>query len=168
MLYIFGGLPGTGKSTLASSLARRCGAVYIRIDTIEQAMRNSGLPVDGPAGYLVGYSLASDNLRLGQDVVADSVNPLSITRKAWVHVARKEVVPFIEIEIVCSDLAEHQKRIELREADINGLRLPSWQEVIAREYEEWPAEHVIIDTASQSLDHSISALFDALGIEEKK
>ncbi len=66
MLYIFGGLPGTGKSTLASALAGASGAVYIRVDTIEQAVRDSGLVLDGPAGYLVGYALAFDNLILGR------------------------------------------------------------------------------------------------------
>lgn len=168
MLYIFGGLPGTGKSTLAFALARRSGAVYIRIDTIEQAIRNAGLTVDGPAGYLVGYALANENLRLGRNVVADSVNPLNITRKAWVDVALQANVPFVEIEIVCSDLVEHQQRIELREADISGLRLPSWQEVIERAYEVWTADHVVIDTTGQSRDCSISALFDVLALKEKK
>ena len=34
------GLPGSGKSTLASVLARETGAVYIRVDTLEQALRD--------------------------------------------------------------------------------------------------------------------------------
>ena len=112
MLYIFGGLPGTGKSTLAAALARRCNAVYIRIDTIEQAMRNSGLVFDGPAGYIVGYGLALDNLRLGRSVVADSVNPLNVTRQAWRDVAAQAQMPFVEIEIICTDLQEHRARVE--------------------------------------------------------
>jgi predicted kinase len=40
-LIIFGGLPGTGKTTLSRMLAERRGALYLRIDTIEQALRNS-------------------------------------------------------------------------------------------------------------------------------
>ena len=39
MLIIFSGLPGSGKSTIARALARRLRAVYLRIDTIEQAIR---------------------------------------------------------------------------------------------------------------------------------
>lgn len=48
MLIIFSGLPGSGKSTIARALAQRLGAVYLRIDTIEQAIRDAertGLPV---------------------------------------------------------------------------------------------------------------------------
>lgn len=37
MLYIFGGLPGTGESTLAQRRARMHQATYLRIDTIEQS-----------------------------------------------------------------------------------------------------------------------------------
>ena len=42
MLYIFAGLPGTGKSTLATHLAAERKAVLLRIDSIEQAARDGG------------------------------------------------------------------------------------------------------------------------------
>jgi predicted kinase len=164
MLYIFGGLPGTGKSTLASALACRCQAVYIRIDAIEQAIRNSHLVVDGPVGYNVGYSLALNNLGLGMDVVADSVNPLHITRKAWIDVALQAQKPFIEIEIVCCDRHEHRQRIESRQSDIVGLKLPQWKDVIDRHYEVWDTKHIVIDTARQTPAQSMAVLFDVLNI----
>ena len=78
MLVIFGGLPGTGKSTIARQLAERLRACYLRIDTIEEAIRTSGVLAPrsevGPAGYITTYRLAADNLRMGAWVVADSVN----------------------------------------------------------------------------------------------
>jgi predicted kinase len=162
MLYIFGGLPGTGKSTLAAALARRNHAFYLRIDTVEQAMRDSKSYADGPAGYIVSYKVASDNLRLGMSVVADSVNPISITREAWRDVAIQAKVAFVEIEIICSDQEEHRHRVESRESGIMNLRLPTWKEVIEREYEQWNTDHIVIDTAGQSPEQSISCLFEAL------
>ena len=38
-LYIFAGLPASGKTTLAQLLAVELKAVHLRIDTIEQALR---------------------------------------------------------------------------------------------------------------------------------
>jgi predicted kinase len=137
MLYTFGGLSGTGKSTLACELAIRERAVYLRVDTIEQALRDAGLPVNGPVGYMVAYGLAADNLRLGLKVVADSVNPLSVTRAAWRDVAANAGVPFVEIEVICSNVAEHRTRVETRVGDIAGLRLPTWTDVEGRDYESW-------------------------------
>ena len=43
MLIVIGGLPGVGKTTIARELARQTAAVHIRIDSIEQAIRDSGL-----------------------------------------------------------------------------------------------------------------------------
>ena len=120
MLIALGGLPGVGKSALAVALAQRIGAVHIRIDTIEQAMRNVGFTVSGPEGYLAARDLARDNLRVGRTVIVDSVNPWEITRNYWRETAARMKVEIVEIEVVCSDRFEHRRRVESRVADIPG------------------------------------------------
>ncbi|WP_230851520.1 AAA family ATPase, partial [Pseudomonas savastanoi] len=67
MLIVFSGLPGTGKTTIAKDLAATTGAVYLRIDAIEQAIRSSGaLAQDvGRSGYMVANELALSNLCIG-------------------------------------------------------------------------------------------------------
>lgn len=63
---ILGDLSGVGKTAVAAGVARGIGAVHLRIDSIEQALRNSGVDVSGPEGYEVAYAVAEDNLRLGR------------------------------------------------------------------------------------------------------
>jgi 2-phosphoglycerate kinase len=68
MLIIFGGLPGVGKTTVARELARQLGAVHIRIDSIEQALLDSGMvsSVINDTGYRAGHdlSIARDRNRI--------------------------------------------------------------------------------------------------------
>jgi predicted kinase len=164
MLIILGGLPGVGKTTIARELARQIGAVYVRIDSIEQAIRDSGAlsqPVHD-AGYRIGYAIAEENLRLGRTVIADSVNPIALTRNAWAAVATRVRVHSIDIEVTCSDSTEHRRRVETRKGDIPGLRSLSWQEVIARDYQPWDRERIVLDTVGRSVDQTVKVLRDEL------
>jgi predicted kinase len=165
MLIVFGGLPGTGKTTLARVLAKERHATYLRIDTIEQALRSSEMLAEdvGPAGYLVAYALAEANLRLGQIVVADSVNPLAMTRDAWRKIAAAANRAIFEIEVVCSDADEHRRRIETRTSDVAGLTLPTWQEVVARQYDPWDQPRLVIDTANRTPADSLNELRSRFG-----
>lgn len=159
-LIILGGLPGVGKTSIARELARQTGATHLRIDSIEQAIRSYGAEdaVRNGVGYSVAYALAEDNLRAGHLVIADSVNALQVTRDAWVKVARRAEVRAIEVEITCSDPKEHRRRVESRMAEIAGLRVPTWDDVVNREYDAWNREHLVMDTASQTLAQNVQLL----------
>jgi predicted kinase len=159
-LIMLGGLPGTGKSTIAVPLARELHAAYLRIDTIEQAMVESGELAAPPraAGYTVGYALARDQLGIGITVVVECVNPLKITRDAWKEVGDAYGEWMLEIELICSDRHEHRTRVEQRTVDIPGLKLPAWQQVVDREYEPWDRGHLVIDTSVTSATVGVAVI----------
>jgi len=166
VLYIFSGLPGTGKSTLAKNVAKLLGAVYIRIDTIEQGIRDlCNFNVQGE-GYRLAYRIVEDNLKIGNNVISDQCNPVNLIRKEWNEVAIKNNCKYINIEILCSDKDEHKNRIKNRETEIENLKLPVWKEVTEREYEPWNEEHIIIDTANKTIEESTNELMEKINKEQ--
>lgn len=163
VLLIFSGLPGVGKSTLAAQIARHLRATFLRIDTIEQGLRDlCGTEVEGE-GYRLSYRIAADNLRVGNKVIADCCNTITLTRREWEAVATGVGASFLNIEITCSNKEQHRRRIETRHVDVPGLRLPTWQNVLDREYDEWGTDRVVIDTANTSIEDSVKQLLSELG-----
>ena len=149
-------------------LADRIDAVYLRVDSIEQAIWSSGVLGKGAevggAGYSVCYRIAADNLMIGKTVVADSVNPLKITRDAYRSVAEQIGVSVLEVEVVCSDREQHRMRVETRPSTITGLVLPTWQQVADRDYEVWDRPRLVLDTALMSISQSVDEIVSALSL----
>jgi predicted kinase len=162
LLIVFGGLPGTGKTTIARELTRRLSASYVRIDAIEQSLRAAGLAV-GVMGYVIANEIAAENLKIGRVVVADSVNPVLASRNGWRETASKNAARLVEIEVICSDAGEHRRRVESRSPDIGGLVLPSWHDVVNRAYEPWDRERVVLDTAAGSIDQLVDRIETLIG-----
>ena len=163
-LYIFSGLPGTGKSTLAALLSKHLGTSYLRVDTIEQSLKDiCGLEVYAE-GYQIAYRLASDNLIQGLNVVGDSCNSVPESRVEWEQTDINSGAQYVNIEISCSNKIEHKIRVENRDSPVKGLALPSWESVKAREYHPWDSEIISIDTAGESPERSIQKLIERLGV----
>jgi len=157
MLITFSGLPGTGKSTIARLLARQLSAVYLRVDSVEQALRVADQPI-GPEGYFVTYAVARENLLLGSTVITDSVNDLMQIRDAYRDIALLSGTEILEVEIICSDKNKHRFRVENRVEDIKGHILPSWQAVEQREYQPWQRERLQLDSALLSAQQCVDRI----------
>jgi hypothetical protein len=102
----------------------------------------------GPVGYAVAHAIAIEQLQLRQDVIVECVNPSALTRDSWVVTAAAAAAGLIEVEVICSDLDEHRRRVESRSTDVECLVKPDWTAVTARQYEPWAREHFIIDSAA--------------------
>jgi predicted kinase len=139
MLIEFGGRPGSGKSTLAGYVADRNGAIWLRIDEIEGAMRRNGLTAaqTGITAYSVAHDVAASHLRRGMTVIADAVNPVAEARAGWRDLALSLKTRHVVIEVACADAAERARRIEAR-----GEFLSGWD----GEYQPRTDERLTVDT----------------------
>ncbi|HEY4017215.1 MAG TPA: ATP-binding protein [Pseudonocardiaceae bacterium] len=156
MLIVFAGLPGTGKTTLSKQIAADLRATLLRVDVIEAAVVRSGIarhPVN-EVGYLVMRDIAAANLAIGGTVLIDAVNSVTEARDIWVELAATEHVPLRTVEVVLADSEEHRRRVEQRDGDLVAGHVPTWQQVLDREYEPWDEEkhghRLVVDSGDRA------------------
>lgn len=162
-LIVFAGLPATGKSAIARALADRTGALWLRVDSMDQAIWASGTaPADlRDWTYRAAQAVAEDNLRLGRDVIGDCVNDWAAARDGWQAAGERAGARLVWLQVVCSDPVEHRRRVETRTSEIPGLVLPDWAAVTARDYHPWDREGATLDTAGRSLADCVEAALAA-------
>jgi predicted kinase len=152
-LVVLAGLPGVGKTTIARALAARLSAAVVRVDAIEATVVRHGLdehPV-GPIGYAIAHEIASGCLRVGTSVVVDAVNPVAVARAGWRVLATDTGALLTLVEVQLRSADEHRRRVEARVSDVDGLVVPTWDEVLASGYEPWDerrdGQRVVVDGA---------------------
>jgi predicted kinase len=138
--------------------------MWLRIDSMDQAIWASGTAPNDLLDwtYRATQAVAAYNLVLGFDVIADCVNDCEDAREGWEAAARKACSGVAWLEIVCSDAAEHRRRIETRSTDIAGLSLPGWDAVAGRACAAWMRDHFTVDTAHRSLEVCVEEAFRLL------
>ncbi|WP_162942213.1 AAA family ATPase [Desertimonas flava] len=151
MLIVMSGLPGTGKSAIADELGRRRTWPVLSVDPVEAAIWRCGITASfetGVAAYEVAATLAEHQLRIGLSVIADAVNALEVARDMWRRVCERTDAAMRVIEVVCSDVDEHRRRLEGRIRGIDGFPEPTWGQVSARreEWQPWTVDHLTLDS----------------------
>jgi predicted kinase len=151
-LIIISGLPGSGKSRVAESLAVELSVPLFSVDPIEASIIKSGLKRSfetGLAAYLVAEALAGEQLKCGLSVIIDAVSPVQEARDMWHNLVRTHSATLIIIECVL-ERELHKKRIESRIRNMYGIPEVSWQDVEDRRktYLPWNEERLVLDTAT--------------------
>ncbi len=132
VLIVISGLPGTGKSAVATAVATALGAVQLSIDVVEEALLGAGLPrgwETGVAAYEATRAAAEQNLLLGRTVVVDAVNDSEPARDTWRGAATHTRVPLAFFLLTLDDSTEHRRRLEGRTRDLTHVVEPTWEEV---------------------------------------
>ena len=150
VLIVMAGLPGAGKSAVAEDLGRALRCAVLSVDPIEAAMWRAGVARDQPTGlaaYVVAEALAAEQLALGLDVIVDAVNDVEAARGQWRSLAARVGVPLRFIEVRCSEVAEHRRRLASRVRLIEGFSEPTWESVQERRaaFDAWTEDRLVLD-----------------------
>jgi len=123
-IILIGGIPGTGKTTLAKEISNRLEIPYFNKDLLESALIGKGIctieELNG-IGYVLMERIALSELKFGRSVILDSVASYKRVNEHWESFKTKEIR---YIECICSDLKLHKTRLESRKRNI-----PNWYEL---------------------------------------
>jgi hypothetical protein len=112
--------------------------------------------------------LAGEQLQLGLDVIVECVNPIALTRDSWLRTAAAADAVILEVEVVCSDESEHQRRVESRTSDVDGLVKPTWAAVVTREYEPWTRDHLVVDSARMAAEEAAKLILSKIASAKRQ
>ncbi|MGA2037410.1 MAG: AAA family ATPase [Acidimicrobiales bacterium] len=163
-LVLVGGLPGTGKSTLATGLASTRGWVVLRSDDVRRELAGSRSTQPTATAYREGiydvettaatYRLLLDRARealgLGESVVLDASWSDSRWRNTAVDVATRSASDLVELRCHL-DTREAARRLTSRKeqgADVSDAT-PEVAALMAPEFDAWPSA-VVVDTSVSS------------------
>lgn len=164
MLIVLSGLPATGKTAVATDVARELGAVLLSVDPIDSALagagtRETGLP--GIAAYAVIGAMAEQNLAIGSTVVVDAVNAVGEAKTFWMELARRRGARLLAVEVVLSNPDLHRERLKSRVREF-AFAEPTWEAVRLRreEWVAWPFAPLVVDS-SEPLARNVAKVLEA-------
>jgi predicted kinase len=179
-LVVVGGLPGTGKTTLAAGIAEVIGAVVLRTDEIRK--ERAGLDATTPAPAAPGeglyrwevtqatYAEMLDRARTclsgGESVVLDATFTDPTWRDAARAVASETTADLDELRCV-APMATMQSRIERRAATGRDASDATTAVVLelTRQEVPWPTATVV--HTDKAVETVLSDAFDRLGVRRE-
>lgn len=145
-LVLVGGLPGTGKSTLATALSDRLGWVLLRSDEIRKDLGRLGHREPGGPGlyrpwmtgatYAELHDRARGLLRRGESVVLDASWADRQQRAVAAAVADQTRSELVQLRCVAPD-ATARERLERRTGDVSDAD-PAVHATVAARFDDWP------------------------------
>ena len=159
-IIIIGGVPGTGKTTLANELSRILNIPAFSKDELEAAIARKGLSSNKEmkgVGYEIMSTLAKRQLKNDSSAIFDFIASGKRTAELWPDLNR---IKYKFIECVCSNQETHKKRINSRVRNIEGWYELKWEDVLEIEkiYEPLRHDGLVIDSINDLAENTAKAL----------
>ena len=118
MLILIAGLPGTGKTTLARSLADALGAQHLNSDNVRNTLEKRGQyePLDKVSVYDELLRKTEAFLKKNQPVVVDATFYRKMYRRPFVALAKRYNIPLAWLEVSAAEEIIRQ-RLEKKRVD---------------------------------------------------
>jgi len=153
-MILVGGLPGTGKSSLAGTLAERIGADCITSDVLRKELAGAGpeerfTATVGAGIYSAGMTeltyrellvQAERRLRAGRSVILDATFGRAVHRRRTAALARAVGGVFVAVECRCHVKVARQRLESRARPDYAGPSDAGWDvyRAMRRTFEPWP------------------------------
>ena len=164
-VLLVGGLPGTGKSTLAAGLAAETGWPLIRSDEIRR-QETDGLDRYAPESRATVYeellSSARERLAEGESVVLDASWISAEERALAARIAEDSESELLSICCVCDDsIGANRIKERFARGDDFSEATVAVRDVMETGMDEWPSA-IVIDTSHTSASVNLESAFSRL------
>jgi adenylate kinase family enzyme len=149
-MIVIGGVPGTGKSTLAKALSKELNIPAFSKDELEAAVSRKGLCNNKEmrgVGFEIMAVLAKNQIENNNSAIFDFIASKSRVIEQWPELLESEIK---YIECICSDEETHKKRIQSRNRNIDGWYELVWEDVlpIKRGFQPLMTKRLILDSVN--------------------
>lgn len=169
-LVIFSGLPGTGKTTLATSAARELRIPLLRIDDVVASIpEHMHIHADPFWEEMIGIllNLVEAQLKLGLSVIVDSVF-MGADRSQAREIAKKHNAAFRPIHTFVSDEKLWEQRVRQRILDFPDDEPATWEriQIQRRDFTPWKPNSALFVDGVRSMEENLHKVMEFITADD--